>query len=407
MKKQDTIHLNIASDIGNGFTKVAINQERMPLQPSLIAHIPDTAHPVMQAESTILSDLQNRLDITIKSDAVGLNGRYLVGQSATTNAGASGYNISATPDKAHSDITIIMNIGMLVLYLLKQHDPKQPLPHDFQVEVDNLATALPIIEASSQQHCSDLTQRYLNKEHLVIVNNFDNPITFKITFKRVSVISEGVVSNIGLLYDPIKHTYRTHDFFKKMQTYAQDPDKDTLKQIANFTSKDIASVGNIIGVDVGDGTVDISVLDDKLQSLHNDQFIDKGIGSVIDTAIDILRTQKNIKFTSRQAFLQQSLRNDRRGAYYQSIIKEQIPSLQNAITEKLKTIFTNLNNDIGLIYFHGAGANVLAETYVPQLKAFLNQFDQWGLVKVLWLDPNESQWLNLDGLMLQVASMAK
>ena len=74
--------IEVAADIGNGFSKVAIDGQRMELQPSLIAHITEPLSNQQQSQDEIFQRINEQLDITVQSDLT-LNGRYLIGESCS------------------------------------------------------------------------------------------------------------------------------------------------------------------------------------------------------------------------------------------------------------------------------------------------------------------------------------
>lgn len=389
---QDSI--KVAADIGNGFTKVAIDNTRMDLQPSLVAHITDPLSNQQQSQDEVFRHLSEQLDINIQSN-LSLNGRYLIGKAAQNkHFGQMSFNINSNADKAHSDITLIMTLGMIVLNRLEKLDKRKKLPNQLEINVERLTTALPIIEAANRQHCEDLRNRYLNRTHIVTVNNFENPIVFQINFDNVDVTSEGVIGNLGLIFEPNTLNYRKPVFFKDLEGTDNKDNK--------FSGRDILNMGNVIGVDIGDGTIDISVIGKDLEPLLGEnQYIDGGIGNVIDDAMQQLR-HGGTALNSRQVFLNQALEKNERGTYYRELLNQQLPVLESQIIEKLKTIYTNLNNDIALIYFHGAGANIIKDDFDRKLRTVLDEIDRFHLTKVLWLHDKDSQWLNLDGLQIQL-----
>ena len=389
--------IEVAADIGNGFSKVAIDGQRMELQPSLIAHITEPLSNQQQSQDEIFQRLNEQLDITVQSDLT-LNGRYLIGKAAQNkHFGQMSFNINSNADKAHSDITVIMTLGMIVLNELQGLSKRKKLPTTIQLKVKNMTTALPIIEAANSKHCNELKERYIKQTHIITVNNFQNPIVFQITFDNVLVTSEGVIGNLGLIFEPQTMTYRKESYFKGLENRS--------KQNSKFSGKSILALGNIIGIDIGDGTIDISAIGKDLNPLIGEnQFIDGGIGNAIDDAMQQLR-QGGTALNSRQVFLKQALENNERGAYYRELLNQQLPVIESQIIEKVKTIYTDLNNDIALIYFHGAGANIIKEDFQNKLMNLLDQIDQFHLTNVLWLQDKDSQWLNLDGLEIQLKQL--
>lgn len=389
--------MNVAADIGNGFTKVSINNKRLPLEPSVVSKV---THDIPKLENSdpqeILKSLDENLDISIQS-SLSMNGRYLVGKAALCNTFSQiSYNVKATADKAHDDITLIMCLSMITLGALQTYRGKK-IPEQIDINVEKLATALPLMEAATSEHREALTKRYMGTTHVITVNNFPNPVTVHIHVRQTVIASEGIIGNVALVYDPQTGTYRNNSFYNEFSQ------KYNLK---NFTGKSIYQFNNIIGIDIGDGTVDISVVGKNLALNTNEsKFIDSGIGNVIDSAIQQLRQKKGININSRQIFVEQAFRNDERGKYYLNLINENLPIIEAQINNKIKEIYQELNGDIDLIYFHGAGANLIKSTYTPELNKLLKQVDLFNNTKVLWIPKEQSQWLNLEGLQVRLLTM--
>ena len=389
--------LKVAADIGNGFSKVAIDGQRLMLEPSIIAKV---THEIPKSESVddqeVLNELSDNLDITIQS-ALSMNGRYIIGNAALrTSFGQMSFNIGANADKAHQDITLVMSLSMIALGVMERFKGKT-IPEQIDVEVEELATALPLIEAATKSHREDLKSRYEKTTHIVTINNFNKPVTLHIHVKEALIASEGVIGNVALVYNPHTGKYREPAFY---QEFAKNC------KLTKFNGKSILELNNIVGIDIGDGTVDISVVGRGLRLLNAEsQYIDAGIGNVLDIAMQQLRQQSNLSINSRQVFIKQALKNDKRGEYFQNLINENLPIIENQITEKLKRIYQDLNGDIDLIYFHGAGANMIKDQYTKLLSKFLKTVDIFENTKVLWLKKEDSQWLNLEGLQVRLLTL--
>ena len=390
--------INMAADIGNGFTKVAIDQQRMKLQPSIIAYANQVPHAPTQDDHTVLANLANDLEISVQSPGAlaADDTHYLVGKAAYNCTNSISFNIGANADKAHEDLTLIMTLSMITLNILQRYLTRKHLPSQINVTVDYLTTALPIVEAMNEQHLEWLKQRYANNTHMVTVYNFAEPITLRIKFNHVSVISEGVIGNLGLAIDPHNLKPRPASFYKA--------GLENRNHTKNFNGQTLLQdVENIVGIDIGDGTVDISVVGQGFTPMPRlNVFIDEGIGTLINNILAQLR-QQSIRINNRQMFLQMMSQDNARGKFLRTKLSHELIVIERPILERLKSIYTSLNNNVGLIYFHGAGATALHhEDFNNRLHNLIQTMDPWEATNILWLDAQFSQWLNLEGLEVQL-----
>ena len=87
MQEEQTIHLTLAHDGGNGYMKDRING-KTTIFPSVIADfMPGMQNVTVDSNSredveNFLDDFINNMDVTTNSKGINDNGRYLVGQAA-------------------------------------------------------------------------------------------------------------------------------------------------------------------------------------------------------------------------------------------------------------------------------------------------------------------------------------
>ena len=386
-------NIHLACDVGNGFTKSAINDVELALQPTAISKIIDSENNSRHIQSenqdinNIIDNIDKELDINIVSNII--NGEYLVGNSALLARNTRTFNVNASANKANSDISIIMTLGMITINYVKNYINKETkLPHNCQINVQ-LTTALPIVEWQNAEHVKKLHSRYADNNFVVTIRNFNKPVTLNINFDKVLVASEGVVGTLALIYQN-NHHYHKADF------YSDFIKNNNLKDTFNGkTLKEKYPI--IVGIDVGDGTTDISVTN-NLKIIDDDiQFIDKGIGTAINNSITSLR-KIGVEIKNRQAFLEILPQSTK----LQESLNENLEPLFDDLDEKITTIFSNRSNMVQLIYFHGAGATIIKNLYNDRLQKLIDNLDSLHLIdhKIMWLNQHNSQWLNLYGLEL-------
>lgn len=392
-------HFAVAHDGGNGYMKDAVNGERFVIPSVLSRVLPGNEQSKIESSKEglegVLSTLMNRMDITTQSNGINMNGRYLVGTGATIASTAPiTFNVASTEGKSESDVSIISLLGLLTYVALVKHiKSTHQLPNKLDIVVDKMATSLPIEEMKIKGVGQRFANRFMQHQHVVIVNSFMQPITANITFKKVDVRPEGVIGQQGLIgyTNSQKRGYRADDIF--------DEFKKEYK-LAKFTGKDVMEIGNVLNIDVGDGTTEFSVLNGAAPVPQLNSSIFLGTGTVTEAAVEALhQAYPTIGKVTRQAFMEIATRgNDQESKAYRSFLDAQLALLEQPIEEKVKTIYARLNSQINLITISGGGATTLKQYFAPRLKQVVEGLSPFGAAPILWVPEKYTQTLNLDGL---------
>ena len=408
MQEEQTIHLTLAHDGGNGYMKDRING-KTTIFPSVIADfMPGMQNVTVDSNSredveNFLDDFINNMDVTTNSKGINDNGRYLVGQAAAySGIHVTTFNVGNSAGKNTSDISVIAALAFIAYNALNiYYRHHLVLPDLLNVSVDKFATDLPIDEFKNQGIVQSFIARFKEHLHIVTINNFDKPINVHIQFNQVAVEPEGLTGERGLIISPTyRGMYRDDDVFNPLLVDYQ---------LDHFDGQDMAEAGNVICIDIGDGTVDFSTMNglSTLTLANLNDSLASGVGNVATDAINALHQKyPMIRKLNRQKFMEIANRgNDRESRAYKEFFDEQVKSLNRRIISKLSAIYNSLDQQVGMIIVSGGGAIALKDSLAPALKEAMSKLDIFDRTKIFWVDKEFAQTLNLDGLQARILSM--
>lgn len=407
-EEQQTIHFNLAHDGGNGYMKDRLNG-KTTIFPSVIADfMPGMQNITVDSASrddveSFLDDFIDNMDITTNSKGISDNGRYLVGQAAAySGVHVTTFNVNNTAGKNTSDISVICALAFIAYNALNiYYRHHLVLPDSLNVSVDKFATDLPIDEFKNQEIVKSFIARFKDNLHTVTINTFDKPINVQIKFGQVAVEPEGLTGERGLIISPsYRGMYRDDDVFNPLLVDYQ---------LDHFDGQDLAEAGNVICIDIGDGTVDFSTMNglSTLTLANMNDSLASGVGNVATDAINALHQKyPMIRKLNRQKFMEIANRgNDKESLTYKKFFDEQVKSLNRRIISKLSAIYNSLDQQVGMIVVCGGGAVALKDSLAPALKEAMSKLDVFDRTKIFWIDKEFAQTLNLDGLQARILSM--
>lgn len=389
----------IAHDGGNGFMKDAINGERYIFPSVLSSVLPGSELEKVDSEDitsvkAVLDNFLDNMDVTVQSEGVHQNGRYNVGVSAQNSGkGLFTFNVNSNEGKNTSDISIVSLLALIAYVATKDFVIKNnKFPTSVNAEVSKMVTALPIDEIKLANVKQNFIKRFADYTHVVIINNFSKPITVQINFAKVDVQPEGVIAQLGLIGDTKNpNKFRTDaifDEFKKQYNFDE------------FTGENMQKIGNVLGIDIGDGTVDFSVLNGHQPVPKMNSSVLMGVGNVAENAAEALhQAYPMLNRINRQAFMSIALRgNDKESNTYRQFLLQQLSVLENLIIEQVKTIYSKMNSQIDMIVFCGGGSVLMHDFFSNNFLETIDSLSPFGSAPILWIDKQYAQTLNLDGL---------
>ena len=168
----------------------------------------------------------------------------------------------------------------------------------------------------------------------------------------------------------------------------------------------------IVGIDIGEGTVNFPVFQNGKFNPDASVTFDKGYGAVLNSALERLQDQ-GYPFNSRkelQDFLntEPSALNKRRYMLIQAIVDEEISSFVNEVAMQFSKIMNRVGSYIEVVYVYGGGATPVKNELYPALIDKARSFGNGEvLYPILYLDSRYSRYLNREGLFIMADKLAK
>ena len=407
MEKQKT--MLVANDLGYGAVKAQADDERI-LFPSVIALLreQDIQDPVQFASDTdrdyYFEHFLEHMDVTVSSPSVTTQGRFLVGRSASESPlPLSAFDVSDFSGKSEEDLSLILTLSMIAAKRVKEaYQNGEDLTETLKANVV-MATALPVNEIKRNNISNTYKERYLKGAHGVTFHNFGTPINVSLTFKNVYVMPEGETAQFYIAQS-------TDSKFKKS---IEKDFKEHYPEMEDVSVEDLTTSGNVVGIDIGEGTTDIVVLvDGKADGLSSNS-LEVGYGNVLQEAIEALQMQR-FNFSERaklQEFLAKPATglNKARKQKVESIVQYQFTPFVNSITNATSAVMRKANSSTEVVFVYGGGSipmkeqSDLRQRLSEKMKAFSGGFD----IPVVWIDKEYAQLMNLNGLVKLVEMVSK
>lgn len=396
VKKTVNLTMAVANDNGNGFAKTYLRyedgSEDVNITPSIFAPVSGQGY-IPDLDQSNLEDFSKSMEVVIKSTAIKSTAEYLVGESAINSGNAlKSYNVEANTGKAESDITVIVPFTKIAYAALTHSVVKmKSIPSTINVNITHFITCLPIREYSNANKRELLRKKLTKGKHTVTVKSLKQDVKVVISFdsNNTSIYPEGIVAQIGLIYSSDNYpAYRNDDI------YNQSP-------YAN--GREYYQSGNTLLIDIGDGTTDISIMDDTYpkKGLGVNTSLSLGAGTAAAAASDQLSVDyPQIGHYNRSIFLEHALKDNKEGQTLRDkYLEPQINLLMNAIEAEAAKEFKKMNNDINTVVVLGGGANLLTAKNKADFQAMLDSINPLSdHQQIWWISSKYNQFLNLDGL---------
>lgn len=392
-KKLLNLNMSVANDNGNGFSKTfcqfSDGSHSITVTPSLCTQI--FASDKLNYASFDVEHITDNMDVVIESPALKHKAEYLVGKAAMISGNiATDYNIESNEGKATPDISIIIPFTKLAYEALKYCFKKEKcFPSTLNVSVSNYFTCLPINEFKNPKNKETLINKLSHGKHTITVKNLgkDIKVNIRLNSKNIKVFPEGAVAQVGLIYNPdVKSAYRQGNLFKNSSF------KD---------GKAYSRSGNVLIIDIGDGSTDISVMNGTRPVAGTSLSLNQGVGTAATVAASKLAIDyPKLGNYSRAIFLNKANKNNNEGKVLKDkYLGPQIDLLIQKIGKSVENIYTKMNNDIDTIVVLGGGVNLLSSKQKKSFQHLINQFNPLQSSQDIWFVlPKYSQLLNLDGL---------
>ena len=406
VENSKNFHINVAHDGGNDSAKEEIDFNKF-IFPNVLARVRPGGEPQRilneerEAVELVLNNFIDYMDVTIQSPQIHVNGRYYVGSRAQNSGNPIiEFNVNSNEGKATGDVGIISLLSLIAYNsVAASYKQNSELPDLLNIQVDKMATALPIAEYTNEQSRNLFILRFTDAKHVVIINNFENPISINIQFNKVDVQPEGAIAQYALIGTSDIHTkYRSDGIFDDFKK------ENNLKK---FTGKDIYEAGLVLNIDIGGKTVDFSVMKGMSPLSQVNRSVYSGAGNALENAANALHTSyPSVGMINRHEFLKIASRgNDNESSAYRNFLNDQLFELENQISEQVRAIYAQTKNQIRFIVVSGGGSIILREHYRAALFDVISSMSPFGAAPILWIPDKFARTLNLDGLQFRLNKM--
>lgn len=405
--------INAGLDIGNGYVKALVknpgsDDKAQPIDmPSAAAVITNSADVRISEPSAVakeFEDLYNVLEVSIDSPLVDDKETHMYVGKRAVRSGKSlqEFNLrEARRSKSETELSAILTLTSIAGKALSDYYKKNGrLPgKDEVLSVDaKLAVSLPIAEYKLNKNI--VPRNYTAKSHLVRIHNFQNIIRVDIHVKAVEVAPEGASAQLAIASKGEKF----------MNALVANMVKHGIQIPDDITPADITAAGGIIGIDIGEGTVNFPIYQDFKFNPDASSTFNKGYGSVMDEAVARL-SQMGRPFDSRKKLVEWMIDAKNKPlmrAKYAEVSKI-VDAEINIFTDELNRQFASVLERNGafaeVVYVYGGGATPVQESLYPKLiKTIQRTFGEDAFMPILYLDSSYSRCLNRDGLYLIAAS---
>lgn len=406
--------INAGLDIGNGYVKALVKNPIIDAKaaavdmPSAAAAITNSADVRISDQAAIareFADIYNALEVSIDSPLVYDGGlRMYIGKRAIKSGKSlQEFNLKeARRSKSEAELSAILTLSILAGKALTDyyntHDQTLPKADEIIDISAKLAISLPIGEYKVSKN--QVARNYMAQSHMVRIHNFEDLIQVVIHITAVEVAPEGASAQFAI-------ASKGERFMLALVTNMV---KNGVQIPEDIKPADIMAAGGIIGVDIGEGTVNFPIYQDMKFNPDTSSTFNKGYGSVMDEAVARLQ-QMGRPFDTRKKLVEWLLEAEKkplmRRQYVEAmgIVNEEISIFTDELVRQFSSVLERNGAFAEVVYVYGGGATPVQASLYPKLnQAIQRAFGETVFMPVLYLDSSYSRCLNRDGLYLLAAS---
>lgn len=405
--------INAGLDIGNGYVKALVKNPELDAKavpvdmPSAAAVITNSADIRISEPAAIareFEDIYNAMEVSFDTPLVDdKEARLYIGRRAIKSGKAlQEFNLKESRrSKSETELSAILSLSILAGKALHDYWTKNGhLPAaDEVIETEaKLAMSLPIAEYKSTRNI--VPRNYMAKPHLVRIHNFQDMVRVNIHVTGVEVAPEGASAQFAIASKGERF----------MMALVNDMVKNGIPLPDGITAQDVMSAGGIIGIDIGEGTVNFPIYQDLKFNTDTSSTFGKGYGNVMDEAVSRL-SQLGRPFDTRKKLVEWMMEMKGKPLKRRQLeeVQEVVDAEVNIFTDELSRQFSGVLERNGafaeVVYVYGGGATPVRSSLYPKLvKAIKKTFGEDAFMPVLYLDSSYSRCLNRDGLYLLAAS---
>ncbi|MDT9027802.1 ParM/StbA family protein [Rossellomorea yichunensis] len=373
------MNLFVANDIGNSETKMNVNKMVFK-QPSVIKRVFQTPSVHETDVQKNVSNLLDELWVNINSGAIKRNGDFFIGNRANASADmVENMNIKLGNKYKH-DIPVIVTLGTLAGRSVQlAYEDQNELPPSLEVNIF-MTSAIPASEYNPKR-AKELEDRFLNHQHIIIVNVGDKRVTVTLSFQKVKVTQEGVPALYALVEADQMILNHYHE------SYPEDQ---------KLNPKDFSNK-KILHADIGDGTTEYIYtvgLNANLDACSGER---RGVGHATELAVKMLSDELEGYVNYNRQKLMEVIQDPSHP--HHELAKQYMHEARYAqahlILEDLQEKYmTNAASQVDIIAVYGGGSIQFKEELYEGLLNFAEEVK----CKVLWIPEEYAVDMNVNGM---------
>lgn len=402
-------------DVGNGYFKGLAKDPNLddkavgidlPSATAIITNSTDVRITEPRSIAREMQDIYNVMEVSVESPLVDNgNARMYVGKRAIRSGkSVQEFNLKeGRRSKSETELSAVLTLSALAgKGLTDYYKANGKLPgKDDTISIEaKLAVSLPIAEYKLKRE--EVARKYTAKPHLVRIHNFENTIRVDIHVTAVDVAPEGASAQFAIASKGEKF----------MMALIRNMEANGIRIPSHITARDIMSAGGIIGIDIGEGTVNFPIYQDLKFNADTSSTMSKGYGSVMDEVVSRL-AEMGRPFDSRKKLVEWMMEVKdkplKKSQYDEvcAIRAKEIDIFTDELMHRFSTVLEVNGAFAEVVYVYGGGANPVQESLYPKLiKAIYRTFGEKAFMPVLYLDSRYSRCLNRDGLYLLASAGA-
>lgn len=400
-------------DIGNGYTKALYKFEDKHFSEGIVIDIPSVSCTynnvrVMDVEDipdneNVFDNLaDNRLALTMDG-TIYHKSVFTIGKNAAKRENAAEFDINEIETaKYQENLSQILLVSTLAGAALEvDYKRNRKLPAEINLNVW-AAVALPIADFIKSNR--EYRQSLEGHTFRTVIKNFSEDVVVNVTFVNVSVSAEGDAACTAVMEDKTNLLSDVADYLEQDDLYSAEEIEKIRK--AN------GSLDNFIGIDIGDGTVNIPIFEDGQMDMRSES-MSIGIGTVFEAALEDMKNINRQTFSSRKDIANYIVNHLDDGEDNRTLVKvldaihQAAPeALLNELTEEFAKIYYKYSRDSKIVFLFGGGSCLVWEQLLPMLREATKD-EMSESVPIVYMPSNVSRTLNRDGLFIKAGKRYK
>lgn len=394
----DKMRIRGGLDVGNGYVKgklEANGRVRLVDMPSQVSYISGAVQLPVTPDDEYMADVVNELDCTVTSPAINPTdiGRTIVGHRAVVSGETAViFNLDDARPKCDDALSVQLTLAAVAGTALTQYwDENHEIPAGHLEVEAALGVALPIGDYTA--HRESYRRALVGPVHTVAVHNFEREISVDVVFTDVVVLPEGVAAQYAIV-----------DKGPEFLDAALALCREDGMPLDGIDGAELYGYENIIGIDIGEGTVNFPVFRDGKVSVEVSSSINKGYGTVLSKVVAQVRSMPFAPESRKELaeFMKEPAKTAAKRqiqAKLQRYIDEEVKVFARDVINEYKSVLAKSKLSADAVYVYGGGADPVRSILYPALME-ASKLDEGIWTPVVYLDSSYSRDLNRTGLFM-------